>query len=210
MASQETGHANVGQAWSSPRWLGSVNFCRKVTDLCCCPSLVAAVRPLRAASTWLDAARERPSNHQVPARKLERDRAGKGQQGGFLLRSSEAQCDAAAEHENSRCACTPHMPGPPALSVSGVTASQECSGVDVRPRSSCSAAARRARLKAGSAQELERLLSLPACRRTCRQAGNGCVSGACSAARMCLLVRAAHSTFAVHDHVPYRCRLVCV
>ena len=43
-----------------------------------------------------------------------------------------ARCNAAAEHENSRCACTPHMPGPPALSVSGVTASQECSGVDAR------------------------------------------------------------------------------
>ena len=47
-----------------------------------------------------------------------------------------ACCDAAAEHENSRCAYAPHMPTPPMLSVPGVNASQECSGVDVRPRSS--------------------------------------------------------------------------
>ena len=74
-------------AWSSPRWLGSVNLARKVTDLCCCTNAVAAVRPLRAASTWLEAARERPSNHLVAARKLERGRAGLVQQGGLLLRS---------------------------------------------------------------------------------------------------------------------------
>ena len=183
-----------------------MNLARKVTDLCCCTNAVAAVRPLRAASTWLEAARERPSNHLVAARKLERGRAGWYNKVDFCC----ARCDAAAEHEKSRCACAPHMPRPPALSVPGVPASQEGSGVDVRPRCSCSAAARRARRQAGSAQELVRLLSPPACRRTCWEAGNGCASGACSAARTCLLVRAAQSTFAVHDHVPYRCRLVCV
>ena len=70
-------------ARSSPGWLGSENFARKVSDLWFCPFLVAAVRPLRARGTWLDGARERPSNHLVPASKLERDRAGKGQQGSF-------------------------------------------------------------------------------------------------------------------------------
>ena len=54
------------------------------------------------------------------------------------------RCDAAANHENSRCACAPHPLRSPALIVPGVPASQASSRVDVRPRSSCSAAARRA------------------------------------------------------------------
>ena len=55
-----------------------------------------------------------------------------------------ARCDVAAEHEDSRCASSHHLPRSPALSVSDVPASQASSRVDVRPRSSCSAAARRA------------------------------------------------------------------
>ena len=61
-------------AWSSPRWLGSVNLARKVTDLCCCTNAVAAVRPLRAATTWLDDARQASSNHLLASRKVERGR----------------------------------------------------------------------------------------------------------------------------------------
>ena len=74
-------------AWSSPRWLGSENFCRKVSDLWFCPSLVASVRPQRTAGTWLDDAHEASSNHLLPNRKLDRDRPGEGQQGGHLQRS---------------------------------------------------------------------------------------------------------------------------
>ena len=55
-----------------------------------------------------------------------------------------ARCDVAADHEESRCASSPFLPRSPALSVPGVPASQASSGVDVRPRSTCSAAARRA------------------------------------------------------------------
>ena len=63
-----------------------------------------------------------------------------------------ARCDAAAEHEKSRCASSPHRPRTPALSVPVVPASQASSGVDMQPRPRCSAAgcracARRAREK---------------------------------------------------------------
>ena len=41
-----------------------------------------------------------------------------------------ARCDAAAEHEKSRCASSPHRPRTPALSVPVVPASQAYSGVE--------------------------------------------------------------------------------
>ena len=55
-----------------------------------------------------------------------------------------SRCDSAAEHDYSRCASARCLPRSPALSVLDVPASQASSRVDVRPRSSCSAAARRA------------------------------------------------------------------
>ena len=42
-----------------------------------------------------------------------------------------ARCDVAAEHEDSRCASSHHLPRSPALSVSDVPASQASSRVDV-------------------------------------------------------------------------------
>ena len=64
----------------------------------------------------------------------------------------------------SRCVSSPHLPRSPALSVLVVPASQASSRVDVRPRSRCSAAARRAGARRGSAEEPVRLLSPRACR----------------------------------------------
>ena len=62
----------------------------------------------------------------------------------------------------------------------------------------------------GVGQVPMRLLSPHASRRTCWEAGDGYARGACSATRACLIDRAALSTIAVHDHMPYRCRSVCV
>ena len=45
--------------------------------------------------------------------------------------------------------------------------------------------------QAGSAEEPMRLLSPHACRRTCWEAGDGCVRNACSATRACVIDRAA-------------------
>ena len=64
--------------------------------------------------------------------------------------------------------------------------------------------------QACSAEVLVRLMSPRACRCTSLEAGDGYGQAACSAARACLVDRAAQSTLAVYDRVPYRCRSVCV
>ena len=59
-------------AGSSPRLAGSENSRRKVSDRWFYPALDSAVRPLRAATTWLDDARQASSNHLLLSRKVER------------------------------------------------------------------------------------------------------------------------------------------
>ena len=49
-----------------------------------------------------------------------------------------SRCDAAAEHDKSRCASARYLPRSPALSASSVPASQVSSEVDVRPTSTSS------------------------------------------------------------------------
>ena len=60
------------------------------------------------------------------------------------VRICSSRCDSAAEHGHRRCVSSSNLPRSPALSVPGVPASQASSGVDVRPRSTCSLPTRRA------------------------------------------------------------------
>ena len=116
------------------------------------------------------------------------------------------------------CASSHHLARSPALSVLDVTASQgtcacACTcklrsrrAAEIDELSCCTPSMR----QAGSAEEPMRLLSPHACRCTYWEAGKGSGGGAGSATRACLVDRAAQSTIAVHDHVPYRCLVLCV
>ena len=133
------GKTSLG-AGSSPRLAGSDNSRRKVSDRACCTSPVQAVRPRRAATTRFDDARRASSNHLLLSGKLLRGRAGEVHQGENLQLSLRLGRRAWAQKvcqlvEPAQIACA---------ECPRCATSQASSRVDVRPRSSCSAAVRRA------------------------------------------------------------------
>ena len=116
-----------------------------------------------------------------------------------------SRLDAAANHEKSRSASARHLPRLPALSVPDVTASHGAG--ELRSRRATEIYVLTAYAPSGrqacSAEVLVRLMSPRACRCTSLEAPDGYGQAACSAARACLVDRAAQSTLAVHDRVPY-------